>query len=161
MKLNAFTLLPNGCKSDLKQILDLQYVAYQSEANLLHNFNIPPLKQTLEALEYEFQSGILLKAMNDEGQIVGSIRGHVEGSTLLVGKLFVSPQYQGKGIDSKLLKEIEKGCPQPRYELFTSNKSIRNIEFYERMGYVKFKGKAISADLCMIYLEKCIAADTK
>lgn len=52
---------------DLKHILDLQYIAYQSEANLLHNFNIPPLKQTFEELEYEFQSGILLKAMNGGG----------------------------------------------------------------------------------------------
>lgn len=139
---------------DLKHILDLQYIAYQSEAILLNNFNIPPLKQTIEELEYEFQSGILLKAMNDDGQIVGSIRGKVEGLSLLVGKLFVSPKYQGKGIGSKLLKEIEHECPQPRYELFTSNKSLMNIRLYERMGYVIFKEKAISTDLCMVYLEK-------
>lgn len=33
---------------DLQEILDLQYLAYQSEARLLNNMDIPPLKQTLE-----------------------------------------------------------------------------------------------------------------
>jgi hypothetical protein len=38
-------------KSDLQQILDLQYLAYQSEARLLDDFTIPPLKQTLAEVE--------------------------------------------------------------------------------------------------------------
>ena len=35
-------------KSDLKTILELQYLAYQSEADLFGTRDIPPLKQTLE-----------------------------------------------------------------------------------------------------------------
>ena len=31
---------------DMKEILDLQYLAYQSEAKLFNNWDIPPLKQT-------------------------------------------------------------------------------------------------------------------
>ena len=34
-------------REDLQEILDLQYLAYQSEARLLNNMDIPPLKQTL------------------------------------------------------------------------------------------------------------------
>lgn len=34
-------------KRDLQKILDLQYLAYQSEARLFDNQDIPPLKQTL------------------------------------------------------------------------------------------------------------------
>lgn len=37
-------------KEDLQEILDLQYLAYQSEAKLLNNYNIPPLNQALEEL---------------------------------------------------------------------------------------------------------------
>mgnify|MGYP002520345010 FL=1 len=35
-------------KKDLKEILALQYLAYQSEAKLFGSMDIPPLKQTIE-----------------------------------------------------------------------------------------------------------------
>jgi len=38
-------------KGDLQKILDLQYIAYQSEARLFKNQDIPPLKQTLADVE--------------------------------------------------------------------------------------------------------------
>jgi GNAT superfamily N-acetyltransferase len=141
-------------KSDLKAILDLQILAYQSEAKLLNNYSIPPLLETLDEVEEEFNSGILLKAIDEDGRIIGSVRGNVKESTLLIGKLFVHPEHQGKGIGSALLCEIEKICPQPRYELFTSDKSIKNIQLYERLGYIKFMEKQISPDLKFVYLEK-------
>lgn len=34
-------------REDLDEILRLQYLAYQSEAALLGNMDIPPLKQTI------------------------------------------------------------------------------------------------------------------
>ena len=46
---------------DLQEILDLQYLAYQSEAQLFNNKDIPPLKETLEELTEEFNKGIILK----------------------------------------------------------------------------------------------------
>ncbi|WP_295084445.1 hypothetical protein [Ruminococcus sp.] len=35
-------------KDDLQEILQLQYLAYQSEADLFGSRDIPPLKQTLD-----------------------------------------------------------------------------------------------------------------
>ena len=48
---------------DLKSILDLQYLAYQSEAALFETNDISPLKQTLEEVvrirkRYIFKDGI-------------------------------------------------------------------------------------------------------
>ncbi len=40
---------------DLKTILELQYLAYQSEAKLLNTTSIPPLQETLNVLEVEFR----------------------------------------------------------------------------------------------------------
>ena len=65
-------------KEDLPAILNLQYRAYQSEAVLLQNFSIPPLKQTLADLEVEFERGIVLKA-EEFGKIIGSVRAEASG----------------------------------------------------------------------------------
>ena len=54
-------LIEKAQKEDLKEILDLQYLAYQSEAKLFGDMDIPPLKQTIEEAYNEFQKGIILK----------------------------------------------------------------------------------------------------
>ncbi len=140
--------------SDLSSILELQYLAYQSEAKLNNNYSIPPLMQTLEEIKQEYEKGIVLKVIDENRSIIGSVRGYVENDTLYIGKLIVHPGHQGRGIGTQLLNEIEKVCPQPRYELFTSDKSIRNIKLYERLGYVQYQVKQVAPNLKFIYLEK-------
>ena len=46
---------------DLPEILRLQQLAYQSEAALFGNQDIPPLKQTLDEVIEEYNNGIILK----------------------------------------------------------------------------------------------------
>ena len=141
-------------RNDLQEILDLQYLAYQSEALLLNDFAIPPLKQTLKEVEQEFENGMFLKAIDDNDIIIGSVRAYTKNDTLYIGKLIVHPNFQGQGIGSKLLIEIEKAYPQERYELFTSDKSVKNIRLYERIGYVKYKEQETAPGLKFIYLQK-------
>lgn len=141
-------------RNNLEQILELQYLAYQSEAKLLNNYSIQPLTQTLDELQQEYENGIILKAVNEDGSIVGSVRCRVEGNTVFIGKLIVHPDCQGKGIGSSLLQEVEKLLPNLRYELFTSSKSTKNLQMYERIGYKRFKEVKVMPELNMIYLEK-------
>ena len=111
-------------KRDLQKILDLQYLAYQSEARLFDNQDIPPLKQTLADVENEFQKGIILKALDEDKTIIGSVRAFCDNGTVYIGKLMVHPSKQGQGIGTKLLLEMEKQYPNQRYELFTDRKSV-------------------------------------
>lgn len=141
-------------REDLQDILDLQYLAYQSEARLFNNMDIPPLKQTLEDVFNEYKKGIILKALDEKGKIIGSVRGCLEDGIVYIGKLMVHPQDQGRGIGTKLLLSIEKEFPGYRYELFTSTKSKRNIKLYEKLGYKVFSEKNISEELRFVYLEK-------
>ncbi|WP_295088704.1 hypothetical protein [Ruminococcus sp.] len=60
-------------RNDLKEILQLQYLAYQSEADLFGSRDIPPLKQTLDEVVEEFNSGVILKMVDDKNTIIGSV----------------------------------------------------------------------------------------
>jgi ribosomal protein S18 acetylase RimI-like enzyme len=139
---------------DLQAILDLQYLAYQSESKLCNNPNIPPLTQTLADIETEYKTGVFLKAVDEDGHIIASIRGHSKKGTLYISKLMVCPDLQGQGIGSKLLGEIERLYPHEKYELYTSTKSERNIRLYERIGFVKYKERDIENNLRFVYLRK-------
>jgi N-acetylglutamate synthase-like GNAT family acetyltransferase len=114
---------------DAELILRLQKLAYMSEAEILDNYDIPPLKQTLEEIIKEFEEKLVLKAVKNK--IIGSVRAHVENGTCFIGKLIVDPDHQNKGIGTKLMNEIEVRFKiAKRFELFTSSKSQKNIYLY-------------------------------
>ncbi|SNU06870.1 phosphoribosylanthranilate isomerase [Lachnospiraceae bacterium] len=140
-------------REDLEEILQLQYLAYQSEAALFKSRDIPPLKETLEEVIEEFEAGTVLKLVED-GKIIGSVRASEKDGTVYIGKLMVHPTRQRRGYGRHLLEEIEKCYPGKRYELFTSTRSIDNISLYQKCGYIIFKNKVISDELEFVYLEK-------
>lgn len=139
---------------DLPEILELQYLAYQSEAALFGSKDIPPLKETLEEVQEEYKKGTVLKLVTDEEEIIGSVRAYEKDGTAYIGKLMVHPDHRCKGYGSMLLKEIEKYFLGKRYELFTSTRSVDNIRLYEKNGYKVFDRKEIDAELVFVYMEK-------
>jgi ribosomal protein S18 acetylase RimI-like enzyme len=139
---------------DLPAILELQYIAFQSQARLLDNYEIPPLKQTLSGIREDYEKGKVLKAVDGGGTIIGSIRGYAENGTTYVNKVIVHPDEQGKGVGTKLLLEIEKTLPSGRFELFTSVKSASNLALYEKLGYVRFKEAEAAPGLLMAFMQK-------
>ncbi len=139
---------------DLPKILALQYLAYQSEAALLGDYDIPPLKQTLDDVIAEYKDGLILKMVDDHNVLMGSIRAKENNGTVYVGKLMVHPDYQHQGNGTKLLTEIERYFPGKRYELFTSKQSVNNIRLYEKVGYRIFNQNAGNDHLTFVYMEK-------
>jgi ribosomal protein S18 acetylase RimI-like enzyme len=139
---------------DAEIILDIQKTAYQSEAELHNDFNIPPLIQTLEEIKASFGKQLFLKAVMDE-EIVGSVRAYEEEGTCYIGRLIVRPEYQDRGIGTMLMEEIENRFSQAdRFELFTGHRSERNLHLYDKLGYQVFKEEPLHTDLTLIYLEK-------
>lgn len=141
-------------QQNLQEMLDLQYLAYQSEAKLLGCPSIQPLTQTFHEIQQEYEKYFFLKAVNEDRKIVGSVRAYSKSDVLYIGKLMVHPKYQGQGIGTKLLLEIEREYPTKRYELFTSSKSLKNIKLYERLGYSIFREERISDEIRLVYLQK-------
>ncbi len=139
--------------ADAKEILSLQKLAFRSVAEIYNDFNIPPLVQTLEDIEYDFRCQIFLKATID-GRIIGSVRAFAKEETCFVGKLIVHPDVQNQGIGTKLMNEIESLFKTSRrFELFTGDKSEKNIHTYQKLGYKIFKTEKIDG-INLIYMEK-------
>jgi len=153
----GFMIIETALLTDLEAILALQKLAYISEAELCNDYTIPPLLQTLEEIIAEYSQKTFLKAVEiATGRIIGSVRANVHNDTCYIGRLIVHPDYQNRGIGTKLLQSIEgyfqDGCK--RYELFTGQKSIKNIYLYEKFGYRIFKEEKVSDKLTFVYLEK-------
>jgi ribosomal protein S18 acetylase RimI-like enzyme len=140
--------------SDAEEILSLQKLAYQSEAEIYNDFNIPPLVQTLEEIKKDFGIQFLLKAVMDE-KIIASVRAYTKEGTCYIGRLIVHPDFQNQGIGTKLMVEIEKifsTCQ--RFELFTGARSERNLYLYQKLGYKIFKTAKITDQTTIVYLER-------
>ena len=140
-------------KSDAAEILELQRIAYQSEAEIYNDYSIQPLTQTLEQITAEFDESVILKAVVD-GKIVGSVRAYEKDNTAYIGKLMVLPDYQNHGLGKSLLCAIEDAFQGRRFELFTGFKSEKNIAVYEKSGYRLFKKERTAPDLSFVYMEK-------
>jgi ribosomal protein S18 acetylase RimI-like enzyme len=142
---------------DLSKILDLQKSAYLSEAKLVNDYSIQPLTQTLEELEKEFSKGIILKIENtNTNETIGSVRAYEKNDRVYIGKLIVHPEYQNRGIGTNLLKTIETYYKNKTFELFTSNKSEKNILLYKKNGYNEYKREKVSENMELIFMEKIV-----
>ncbi len=139
---------------DAEEILSLQKLAYQSEAEIYDDFTIPPLTQTLEEFRNDFENQLILKIILD-GKIMGSVRGFVREGTCYIGRLIVHPDFQNRGIGTHLMNRIEKDFKEAkRFEIFTGHKSERNLYLYQKLGYQPFKSVKANEKLPIVYLEK-------
>jgi len=145
-------ILP-ACEFDLPQILALQKAAFESEARLVENWDIPPLTQTLENLVEEWRTGDILKALDGQ-TLVGTVRARTTEDTVHIGRLAVLPQWQGRGCGSALMTAILSATKAARYELFTSAKSERNLRLYQKLGFVPYKKAQTANGVELVWLEK-------
>ena len=141
---------------DLEEIINLQKLAYLTEAKLLNDYSIKPLTQTLIEFQNEFKkhkTGIVLKLIENK-RIIGSVRAHEGDDRVYIGRLIVHPEYRNKGYGTKLLNTIETYFQNRTFELFTSSKSENNLNLYRKNGYKEFKREKAPNDLEMVFLEK-------
>jgi anthranilate synthase/aminodeoxychorismate synthase-like glutamine amidotransferase len=138
---------------DAEEILVLQKRAFRSEAERYGDDTLPPLTQTLDEITDDFARRRFLKATL-KGEIIGSVRGHEADGTCHVGRLVVHPDYQGRGIGSRLVHAIEDTFKDARrFEIFTGDKSEPALHLYQKLGYEEFKRKAMDTH-DLVFLEK-------
>ncbi|WP_282613840.1 GNAT family N-acetyltransferase [Streptomyces sp. XM4193] len=150
--------ISTAAEQDAEQILKLQYLCYQSEAQLYGDYGIEPLTQSLQDLRIELGSGRVLVARLGE-EVVGSVRAVVDGEGMaLINKLIVHPRLQRHGLGARLLSTLEAELAEQqgarRFRLITGHRSDGNIRLYRRCGYVPSNTERVSPRLSLITLEK-------
>ena len=139
--------------ADLPAILDLQKTAYQIEADRYFDLELPPLKQTIEAVRQEYRDHHFLKAVIND-RIIGSVRLACKDGTGFIGKLIVHPDFQQHGVGRMLMHEIESTATNiTRFELFTGHESTPPLNLYASLGYREFKRQQLDTH-SLVFLEK-------
>ncbi|MFI9581681.1 GNAT family N-acetyltransferase [Streptomyces sp. NPDC052236] len=143
---------------DAEHILKLQYLCYQSEAELYGDYGIEPLTQSLEDLGAEIAQGHALVARLGE-EVVASVRCKVDGEgTARIAKLIVHPRMQRHGLGGRLLDAIEEhfaGEPAvARFQLFTGHRSEGVLRLYRSRGYLPVTTERVGPRLMVVTLGK-------
>jgi len=172
------TLFLRADLSDAPEILALQKIAYQSEAELYGDDSLPALHQTLQELQDDFERApdrvaaladshgtagnghheaariVFLKAVVN-GKIIGSARGFALGETAYLRRMIVHPYFRRRGIGRRLLKEIENAFPEVRrFEAKTGHQSKRNLYQLTKGGYQVFRTEPFTPSINWVYLQK-------
>jgi GNAT superfamily N-acetyltransferase len=132
-ELEILPILP----ADAGEALTLQRAAFVQEALIYGTADMPPLTQSLEELRAELIENLGCVA-RENGRMLGAVRARRDGELLLIGRLAIAPDVQGRGIGTRLLEAVERrgrdeGCRVA--ELFTGSLSEANLRLYERAGY--------------------------
>jgi len=148
-------------EDDAERILKLQYLCYQSEAELYGDWAIEPLTQSLDSLRTELKERhVLVARLGDE--VVGSVRGWVDTDGVgRIGRLCVHPRMQRHGLGTRLVNRMEQRLaegerPVTAYRLFTGHRSLGNLRLYERLGYHRTEVEEVSNKLSFIAMEKTV-----
>jgi N-acetylglutamate synthase-like GNAT family acetyltransferase len=150
----ADVVIVDAVAADAAEILALQKLAYLSEAALYDDYTIPPLTQTMEGMLQDIEEQLVLKA-DLGGRIVGSVRAHQREGVCFIGRLIVHPDSQNRGIGASLMRAIEaRFADAQRFELFTGDRSTKNVCFYQKLGYEITRRGSLPNNVTLVYLQK-------
>lgn len=141
---------------DADEIIALQKIAYREEGLRCGCSTIAPLRETPEQLRdamLDPRRALLVFKIVQQRRIVGSIRAYEEDGICHIGRLMVHPDFQKRGLGERLLATAERSFSGAEYELFTGEKSISNIAFYEKRGYRRFRTSEADG-VSLVYFRK-------
>ena len=141
--------------ADAGELHTLQRAAYLTEGAAYDDFTIPPLQEPLEGTVERVGEGGVWKAVVGS-RIVGAVQVGVEGEVARIGRLMVAPDWQGRGVGTRLLRVAEKTVPAEvtQYELTTGAQSERNLQLYRNAGYREVSRERQTAKVELVRLVK-------
>ena len=92
-----------------------------------------------EMLEHAFNNSLKILCAHDEKKLVGIIRAVGDGySVLLIQDILVLPEYQRKGIGTKLLNSMLKLYPDIYQTQLVTDRTEKTVAFYKSCGFLPY-----------------------
>lgn len=146
-------------KHDVASLVTVAIAAFHHDSILYPEIKVggPPGYDSPTVMHQKIVEDECYKIVEGE-RIIGGIVIFVNGNGYChLDLIFISPEYQNRGIGTQAMRFIENTYPATRWTLDTPTWSIRNIHFYEKLGYVKV-GESEDDDTTLIAFEKRISA---
>jgi RimJ/RimL family protein N-acetyltransferase len=130
--------LEKAVETDAEAIFDIQVKVFMPSLEEYKDYDTNPAIETIEKVKRRINNpdgGFYKIRFNDV--LVGAICVFWREETQFwISPMFISPEYQGKGIAQKAIRLIEELFPQATtWELRTILQEERNCYLYEKMGY--------------------------
>jgi ribosomal protein S18 acetylase RimI-like enzyme len=116
------------------QVLAIQLLSYQVEANIIGFEGIPALKDTVASIQ---KSKEQFCGYYEEGVLVGVISYSIKDNTLEIHRLIVHPQHFRKGIGRALVEYVlYLGRDNiSRYIVWTASSNYPAVDLYRSLGF--------------------------
>ena len=122
-------------------MLAVQRAAYAIEAELIGYPDLPPLHETLEALQATAEE-IWLCSEGDE--LVGVVGLEHGSDEMVIARLFVAPAWFRRGVGSALVGHALAQAGGRRVRVGTGARNTPALALYERFGFARVDGGAAS-----------------
>jgi GNAT superfamily N-acetyltransferase len=111
----------------------LQKISYQIEAELIHFFEIPPLKESFEKF---MKCAEVFLGYFEEGQLVGAVSYELKGEELNICRMVVHPDHFRKGIAGRLILFLEDRFPDVEvFSVSTGKDNLPAKTLYLKNGF--------------------------
>lgn len=123
--------------SDAPELLVLQRACWVEEAIENDTLDIPALHDSLADVERGIAEQQTWIVRDGAARLVATVRGKMHRGAWEVGRLGVAPDLAGRGLGRFLLSWAEQHAPDEatHFQLFTGDKSARNLRLYTQAGY--------------------------
>jgi ribosomal protein S18 acetylase RimI-like enzyme len=113
-------------------VLAVQHAAYAIEAELIGYPDLPPLHETLAALQATAEELWLCEEGEDLVGVVGLEHGEDE---MVIARLFVAPACFRRGVGSALVAQALAQAAGRRVRVGTGARNAPALALYERFGF--------------------------
>lgn len=140
-------------EADAAQLMDVQNRAFYPD--LLKYGECPGYLENVEEMLDRISRDFFYKIL-DGPRIVGGLKVKKRSETHYhLTMLCVDPECHNMGIGTKALEYIERTFPDARFwTLITPKDNLRNVHFYEKMGFKNAAERKHSDRLTLIRFEK-------
>jgi len=140
------------CEETVKEVLALQTISYQIEAEIINNYEIPPLKDNIKTLmncDEKFYGYLIGDA------IAGIMSYKIIEKVLDIHRLAIHPEYFRRGIAGKLIEFSETIDESvEKVVVCTGKKNKPAVNLYLLSGFVMIEDISVKEGLVLTRFEK-------